>query len=175
MNRNERIRARDAVTDLIVEVFRLNGELLAAGDALVADVGLTSARWQVLGAIALSPAPMPVAHIARNMGLTRQSVRRLVGEMIDDGLVRYAPNPHHRRAKLILLTERGEAAYRAATDRQRPWAAALASEFSSEVLQAATSVLRTLRRRLDDDPAEDAKLRDCHQMGGGNRGVTRRN
>ncbi len=48
------------------------GDLLAAGDALVGDLGLTSARVQVLAPIALSPVPLPVAHIARNMGLTRQ-------------------------------------------------------------------------------------------------------
>ena len=51
-----------ALTELILETFRLNGRLLAAGDALVRDLGLTSARWQILGAIALSPVPLPVAH-----------------------------------------------------------------------------------------------------------------
>ena len=75
------MKASDAATDLILETFRLNGSLLAAGDAMVADLGLTSARWQVLGAIALSPVPLPVAHIARNMGLTRQAVQRLINEM----------------------------------------------------------------------------------------------
>lgn len=64
--RSEVVRARNAVTELILETFRLNGRLLAAGDALVANIGLTSARWQVLGAIALSPVPLPVAHLARN-------------------------------------------------------------------------------------------------------------
>jgi hypothetical protein len=39
------------ITDLILETFRLNGELLTAGDRLVADLSLTSARWQVLGAV----------------------------------------------------------------------------------------------------------------------------
>jgi hypothetical protein len=47
--------AGKAATALILEVFRFNGRLLAAGDKLVANLGLTSARWQVLGAIALSP------------------------------------------------------------------------------------------------------------------------
>ncbi len=89
----DRDRTRHALSDLVVAVFRLNGDLLAAGDALVQDLGLTSARWQVLGAIALAPAPLPVAHIARNMGLARQSVQRLVGEMRADGLIRLAPNP----------------------------------------------------------------------------------
>src|SRR5271165_6011733 len=114
--------ARDALTELVLEVFRLNGELLAAGDALVGDIGLTSARWQVLGAIALTPVPLPVAHLARNMGLARQSVQRVVGEMRNDGLVQYAPNRHHRRAKLVLLTDKGEIAFQAAMARQEPWA-----------------------------------------------------
>ena len=47
-----------AVTALILETFRLNGRLLAAGDALVESLDLTSARWQVLGAIATAPIPL---------------------------------------------------------------------------------------------------------------------
>ncbi len=61
-------RLRRAYVGLVIEVFRLNGDQLAIGNALGADLGLTSARWQVLGAISLSPVPLPVAHIARNMG-----------------------------------------------------------------------------------------------------------
>ena len=110
---------RAVLTELIIEIFRLNGRLLAAGDALVADLGLTSARWQVLGPIAQSPVPLPVAHIARNMGLTRQAVQRLANELEGDGLVRFAPNPHHQRAKLVLLTARGKSAYDAAMKRQK--------------------------------------------------------
>jgi DNA-binding MarR family transcriptional regulator len=140
---------KDAMTDLILETFRLNGRLLAAGDALVASLGLTSARWQVLGAIALSPAPLPVAHIARNMGLTRQAVQRLANEMERDGLVRFGANPHHQRAKLVLLTSRGEAAYAAAMKRQGPWASRLAAGLTAAQIEAATATLRGIRRRLD--------------------------
>src|SRR3712207_7347407 len=86
-----------AVTELILETFRLNGRLLAAGDALVRDLGLTSARWQVLGAVAMSPAPLPVSHIARNMGLSRQNVQRLANELEAQGIIRFAANPHQDR------------------------------------------------------------------------------
>src|SRR5450631_744716 len=103
--------ARNAVTELVLEVFRLNGEILASGDELVGDIGLTSARWQVLGAIALAPNPLPVAHLARNMGMARQSVQRLVDDMKAEGLVDHALNQHHRRAKLVVLTEKGEIAF----------------------------------------------------------------
>jgi DNA-binding MarR family transcriptional regulator len=139
----------EPLTELILEVFRFNGRLLQAGDALVADIGLTSARWQVLGAIALSPAPLPVAHIARNMGLTRQSVQRLANELAKDGLIRFAPNPHHDRAKLALLAEQGAAVYRKAMTRQAPWAAVLRSRLKAKDIEAARNLLLELRTRLD--------------------------
>ena len=141
----------DVISELILEVFRLNGRLLEAGDALVADIGLTSARWQVMGALALSPVPLPVAHIARNMGLSRQSVQRLANEMEKDGLLMFAPNPHHERAKLVLLTPQGAAAYREAMVRQAPWAAGLASGLSAKDFEAARGLLRELRMRLSQE------------------------
>jgi DNA-binding MarR family transcriptional regulator len=146
----------NALTELILETFRLNGRFIAAGDALVAEIGLTSARWQVLGGIALSAVPLPVAHLARNMGLTRQAVQRLVNEMASDGLVRFAPNPHHQRAKLVLLTARGKAAYDSAMERQRPWATNLADGLGRKEIEAATSLLRTIRKRLEDRTDGDA-------------------
>jgi DNA-binding MarR family transcriptional regulator len=138
----------DAISELILEVFRLNGRLLEAGDALLADIALTSARWQVLGAIALSAAPLPVSHIARNMGLSRQAVQRLANEMEKDGLVFFAQNPHHERAKLVLLTPRGREAYQEAMARQAPWAKRLASGIEPEDIKAASGLLHELRVRL---------------------------
>lgn len=138
-----------AVTDLILEVFRLNGNLLEAGDRLVADIGLTSARWQVLGAIESGIVAMPVAHVARTMGLSRQAVQRLANEMAKDGLVEFQENPHHQRAKLVVMTPRGRTAYRSAMSLQRKWAADLARETSPQSLEAATALLRRLSTRLE--------------------------
>ncbi|HET9592299.1 MAG TPA: MarR family transcriptional regulator [Solirubrobacterales bacterium] len=145
--------ARAAITELILETFRLNGRLLAAGDALVRDLGLTSARWQVLGAVAMSRVPLPVSHIARTMGLSRQGVQRVADELEARGIVRFAPNPHHRRARLVLLTERGRALHEAAAERQGPWAAALSDGLPVEAVEAATGLLRALRDRLEGTPA----------------------
>ena len=142
--------AAAALTDLILETFRLNGRLLAAGDALVADIGLTSARWQILGAIALSPLPLPVAHIARNMGLSRQAVQWLTNELEGNGLIRFGPNPHHQRAKLVHLTRQGRAAYEAAMKRQVPWVSGLADKLNAKQIDKATAMLRTLRKRLEE-------------------------
>lgn len=147
----------DAVTDLILETFRLNGRLLAAGDALVRDLDLTSARWQVLGAATMAAEPIPVAHIARNMGLSRQNVQRIVNELEAQGIVRLAPNPHHQRAKLVVPTDLGRARYAAATARQAPWAGALAEGLAPEAIEAATAVLRVLRHRLEQGQGGDGE------------------
>jgi DNA-binding MarR family transcriptional regulator len=141
--------AGEAVTDLILEVFRLNGRLLVAGDRLVAGLGLTSARWQILGAIALAERPQPVAWLARSMGLNRQGVQRIVNEMLGQGLVALHPNPHHRRAHLVVLTKQGNRAFAAAERLQEPWANALAMGLGAGAIAAATSTIRDLRNRLD--------------------------
>ena len=143
-----------AVTALILETFRLNGRLLSAGDALVRNLELTSARWQVLGAVAAAPLPLSVAQIARSMGLTRQAVQRLANDMESDGLLRFASNPNHQRAKLVVMTARGEAAYGAAMKRQAPWAQALAQSLSAQQIAGATVILKQLRQKLERDEAE---------------------
>jgi len=147
---------QDAITELVLETFRLNGRLLASGDALVADLELTSARWQVLGAAALSPVPLSVAQIARNMGLTRQAVQRLANEMEGGGLLRFAPNPHHQRAKLVVLTAVGKTAFAAAMKRQGAWAAALGKGFAVRDIVAAATTLRTIRQRLENGTDNEA-------------------
>jgi len=138
-----------ALTELILEVFRLNGALLGEGDRLVGDIGLTSARWQVMGAAALSLVPLSVAAIARNMGLTRQAVQRVANDLEQAGFVRFAPNPHHRRAQLVVLTASGTAAFQAATARQGPWANRIAAGLDPRRIKAARAVLRTIAQQLD--------------------------
>ena len=144
----------EALTDLVLAVFRLNGRLITAGDRLVSDLGLTSARWQVLGAIALSPSLQPVAWLARSMGLNRQGVQRIVNEMRQAGLVELRPNPHHRRAHLVALTKRGEDAFASASRLQAPWANALAKGISAEELAKTRRLLATLCERLDQELAK---------------------
>lgn len=141
-------RIADATTELVLEIFRLNGELIAMGDALVGELGLTSARWQVMGAIALAETPLPIAQIARNMGLTRQAVQRVANELEGEGFIRFAPNPNHQRAKLVLLTRKGETAYAAAMKRWEPKAKALGEGMSERSLGKAFAVLRQMRARL---------------------------
>lgn len=151
MTQKRHTPAGEAITDLIIEIFRLNGRLLVEGDRLVAGLGMTSARWQVLGAVALAPAPESVARLARNMGLNRQGVQRIVNELAEQGLVEFRPNPHHQRAKLVVLTANGAKAYADATELQVPWVNALSDGLDMPDIAAAARLLKALRQRLEAD------------------------
>ena len=142
------------LTELILDVFKLNGRLLAAGDQLVAGLGLTSARWQVLGALAFCGAAQPVANIARTMGLTRQAVQRVVNELEAEGFLTFAPNPHHQRAKLVALSKSGAKAFEAAAKRQAPWANQLARRLPVRDIRTALSVVREVTLRLENTARE---------------------
>lgn len=142
---------------LALEVFRLNGALIATGDALVAPLGLTSARWQVMGAVAEARGGLPVAGVARNMGLVRQSVQRIADELAAEGILCFAPNPHHRRAKLIQLTERGAALFAEANRRWLALADALLAALGAEDAARAAGVLRAAREHLHEAQVQEEK------------------
>jgi DNA-binding MarR family transcriptional regulator len=136
-----------AFTELTLEVFRLNGRLLQVGDELVKPVGLTSSRWQILGVVEHVPAS--VAHVAREMGLTRQSVQRTADLLATDGMVEYTDNPHHRRAKLMKITPQGRDALDYVEERQVAWTDQVGGEHSLEDLRTAVTVLRRIRESLE--------------------------
>ncbi len=141
--------AGEAITALILETFRLNGRLLAAGDKLVQDLGLSSARWQVMGA--LTDGPLPAAQIARKMGLARQSVQRIVDILAAEQTVEFADNPFHQRAKLIRLTDTGQALYQEVMQRQPQWANQLAKGLSAQEIKSIIHSMETIRQRLEED------------------------
>lgn len=145
--RRDRTSGGQYFTEILLETFRLNGRLLDAGDRMTKDLGLSSARWQVLSTI--DQDSLTVAEIARRMGLRRQSVQRTVNSLRADGFVVLAPNPNHRRAKLVQITDPGDEALRAAFRRQTAWANDLAVGIEEDDLDRALKVMASLRQRLE--------------------------
>jgi DNA-binding MarR family transcriptional regulator len=146
----------EAATGLILSTFRTNGLLLGAGDLIAGEVGLTAARWQVLGAIVLADRPLTVPQIARRMGLTRQSVHATVKHLVVDGLLALAPNADHRRSPLVQLTEKGSDTYTAIDGRQAAWVNRLAAGIGRSELDIAARVLDELCRRLEANGTVEA-------------------
>jgi DNA-binding MarR family transcriptional regulator len=143
---NERGAAGDALSRLVVQVFRLDGALAAAGDALARPAGQTTARWRVLAAVERQP--LTVAQIARAWSLARQSVQRIADALEHDGLVAYEDNPGHRRAKLVRLTPAGTAALTQIQAAQRAWADDLGGRIGAADLDDASAILARLLEAL---------------------------
>lgn len=155
MTQKGRTPTGEAATELILLTFRANGLLLAAGDLISADEGLTSARWQVLGAIALAERPLTVPQIARRMGLTRQSVHATVKRLAGDGLVELTPNADHRRSPLVAVTELGRDKYNAIDKRQADWINELSRGIRRSDLETAARVVDALCRKLETDEGRE--------------------
>ena len=128
-------------------VFRLNGQLVAVAERLAQPAGLKAAWWQVLGAVLADP--LPVADIARSIGVTRQSVQRVADLLVGHDLAEYAPNPAHRRAKLLRPTDKGRAAIRRIRPHHAELAQRLADETGTELLQRTVDDLAQLSKALE--------------------------
>ena len=156
--RSTRTAAGNALTDLVLPVFELNGEFLAAAEMMTRPVGLTPAWWQVLGATL--DEPLPVAEIARRvgLGLARQSVQRVADLLVQRNWAAYRDNPAHRRAKLLEPTSDGRQALDRLAIAQHAWADSVGSSVGEDELRHALAVLRQViessrayRSRPDDD------------------------
>ena len=135
--------------DLVLSIFRLNGLLIAEGDALTEKLGLTHARWKVIGAIALSNAGLTVPGVARVLGQSRQAVQRITDVMVVDGLLAYQRNPKHKRSVLITLTEEGNHVYNMLREQQDPWVMENTQEIPMEELDQALRLIRRLIKKFD--------------------------
>ncbi|MEB2352271.1 MAG: helix-turn-helix domain-containing protein [Burkholderiaceae bacterium] len=133
-----------AITQLTLTVFRFNGTLLHWGDRLVEPLGLTSARWQMLGAIALAGTPLTAPQVGEAMGVTRQGAQKQLNLLLEQRLIESHPNPAHRRSPLYALTSEGLALYRQADALWAAQAAELAKSVPAAQALAATQVLESV-------------------------------
>jgi DNA-binding MarR family transcriptional regulator len=131
--------------------FRVNGQMLAAGEQLARPVGLTVARWQVLGAVLRRP--LNAAGIAREMGISRQAVQRVANRLIEDGLLQALPNPAHNRSPLLSPTPEGVAAVQKIAPQQADFSARLVEAFGYERFRQLIDDLAAFSEVLDEvDP-----------------------
>jgi DNA-binding MarR family transcriptional regulator len=130
------------LTSLLVEVIRLAEFFTHTGETLARPEGQTLARWLVLET--LEDGAKPVAEIARRLRLARQSVQRVADVLERDGLIAYAANPRHRRAKLARLTPAGRKVLRRIQRAQREWADRHGAEVGRADLEQAVQSLRRI-------------------------------
>lgn len=141
--------AGELLTSVILATFQLNGRLQDVAERLASQGEITAAWWQVLGGVL--DEPRTVAAVGRRMGLSRQAVQRVADVLVDRGLAELRPNPAHRRAKLLAVTEAGYWAIRRITVAQHPWAARIGEEFGADDLRDMLANMHRLIAVLERD------------------------
>ncbi|MFC5381173.1 MarR family winged helix-turn-helix transcriptional regulator [Aquipuribacter nitratireducens] len=102
-------------------------------------VRLTRSQAQVFAA--LDPGGSSIAALARAVGVTRQSMHRTVGELVDLGLLDVGTDPDDARASLVRLTRVGAALVRRAARELREVEAELARRIGARRVAALRDAL----------------------------------
>src|SRR5580693_2811317 len=90
---------------LINRIPRLYFLLKAVGDAVHADLEVTTSMRSLMTSLAGAPRTAP--DLARERPVSRQHIQTVVNELTAAGLAEALPNPSHRRSPLICLTDEG--------------------------------------------------------------------
>lgn len=114
-------QSNDLVTQIVLTIFRINTDLLEKGNELVYPLGMTSACWRILGAIALSNKAPSCSEIIEYMGITRQGAQKQLNIAKKKGLIISISNPNHKKVPLYELTKHGRDIYEKAMKAQKNW------------------------------------------------------
>lgn len=93
-------------------------DLAAAADPVLARHGLGRAHHRALHFIGRAP-DLTVTDLMATLGVTKQSLARVLAVLADRGLVRQVPGRSDRRQRLLSLTAEGAALERALFEAQR--------------------------------------------------------
>ena len=93
-------------------------DFTAEPDALLAEYGFGRAHHRVIYFVGRHPG-MTVSDLLDILRITKQSLSRVLGQLVRDDLVVQRPGPRDRRQRLLELTVKGREFERRLTERQR--------------------------------------------------------
>jgi DNA-binding MarR family transcriptional regulator len=134
--------------DLLFHAF---SRLFAEGDPILRDAGLGRAHRRALHFIARNPG-VTVAALLVILKITKQSLNRVLNDLLDQGFVERRPAPNDRRMRQLRLTEKGTALDGLLWDAQRPWLARAFREAGPDAVSGFRRVLTALAESGDHAP-----------------------
>ena len=146
----DRLDKARLLRELLNEIAYTYFPLRAAGDAMTARFGQTTAEWGLLRSLD-EKGPMTVAALARSRPVARQWIQQLANQLDKQGLIEFIDNPEHKRAKLMRITRRGTKLLRRIGNAFDSWANEMRKDFDEHAMQTTFATLRKLRERLAYD------------------------
>src|SRR5712671_2660578 len=102
-------RPKDALAfDLIELLFFAYRDFVADADEVLAKFGFGRAHHRVLHFVNRNPG-MKVAELLEILRITKQSLGRVLKQLIDEGYVEQKEGANDRRQRLLFVTAKGEA------------------------------------------------------------------
>src|SRR5262245_3535699 len=98
----------DELTDGIELFFFAGRDFAKALDGRLAGLGLGRAHYRALHFVARHPG-LPVSDLIGILGITKQSLSRVVKNLTDEGYLVQAQGARDRRQRLLRLTQKGVA------------------------------------------------------------------
>jgi len=144
----------DAVYQVLARVRPLYQASGRAVDRTLRGTDLTVPLRAVLELL-LDRGAMTVPQLAREFGVTRQSVQALVDAGVARGLVGLQDNPQHRRSRVVTATEHGRQAFTEVHRRELAALDRVTADLDAEDLARCARVLAVLTDRIRQLPDHD--------------------
>ena len=142
--REEELRAAQ---DMLFFALR---DLTAAPDAILSELDFGRAHHRCLHWVARRPG-LKVGELLAILGITKQSLTRVLGPLIEGGYVAQVPGQQDRRQRLLTLTETGQQLERRLYEAQRERLAAAYREAGGQAVEGFKRVLRGLMHKQGRD------------------------
>jgi len=127
------------------KIFFALRDLTESADTLLAELGFGRAHHRTLHWIGRKPG-LKVGELLSILGITKQSLTRVLGPLIRQGYVAQAQGQKDRRQRLLSLTERGAALERRLFECQRERLLAAYREAGGPAVEGFRRVLRGLTK-----------------------------
>ena len=101
-------RASDPIWDVIELLFFAYRDFISDPDQVLADFGFGRAHHRVLHFVNRNPG-MKVAELLDILKITKQSLGRVLKQLVDEGYVLQKAGANDRRQRLLFVTPKGEA------------------------------------------------------------------
>ncbi len=95
-------------------------DFTAGADRILAELGMGRAHHRVLHFVGRRPG-ITVGELLGILGITKQSLGRVLTPLMEEGYVAHAAGRTDRRQRLLSLTPKGEALERQLYERQKEW------------------------------------------------------
>jgi DNA-binding MarR family transcriptional regulator len=118
-------------------------DFTAGADLILAELGMGRAHHRVLHFVGRRPG-MTVGELLGILGITKQSLGRVLSPLVEQGYVTHSPGRADRRQRLLALTDRGAELERQLYDRQRETVMRAYREAGPQAVEGFRRVMRGL-------------------------------